>query len=859
MGDSVSLLHELRAGGYEASLITTFNAYLPFYEEVVLRRLVNSGIRHNVLLMDAAQYGISSQNYPPVLAGRQYTLAPINMPGAFHPKLILLVGKKKALIAIGSHNMTLSGFGFSRELTNVIKITSSEDASAISLLRNAWQEVESWLQSSYTRLPNQVKDMVLKVETFAPWINKAPVKPTGNTIILGGIPGAADLWSQLSALIHGQVIELSVFGAFFDRRLGFIERIKSDLGPNQIYVAVDPHTVKMPAKQNNIPGVKFVSASKLGESDEGKINSERYLHAKGIYLKTSEGQTLLATGSANPSAPAWLANETRGNVELMVVRMGAEAEEIANKLAIAAIPDLEALSSADWEKIAKSHEEEANDSETPSKRYLAVVEEDRVIVDGELVSDLKLATGLLFSIGSEKPIAEKHGFETQGDQCFIRFPIKQLSNATMLRVARAGKKLEFLLHHQAMLEEQARTGIQRQFKTALLSLETDTPNFDLLISCLDRIIFSSSAVIKTREVTKAKRGAPQGKSDDTDPGTLAIDASEVKQRKAKQRLLSTGDFAYLLDALIYHLKIQEDKSMENLDRRGRSEEEQVDADDADEDSDTNNFQEEAVQLLRHCHRKVNSVVKRMIKQFNLYDSGKQTFEEVMIRLLGVLAVFRELRRCDKNAQWVGKGETTVPLESRKELFEAAMYSLFDGKFSLLHLEKVGEKYANSDELARLKGLLIWLAWDCGKILAFQKPFNESREDLDKRLVNNAMLLALAQTIEQDEITILEARQSIGTLTTTELEWLKALQTFATECAKFSRSRPDIYPVKKVEPGDVAVHKTINDADLRIVASVGQHVSLVKLSRDKVAKYKMFTPESLCFNRCTFGSIQQQTV
>ena len=69
----LSLLDELRKGGYEASLITTFNAYLPFYEEVVLRRLVNAGVRHNVLLMDAQQYGVSLHHHPPRLAGRQYT------------------------------------------------------------------------------------------------------------------------------------------------------------------------------------------------------------------------------------------------------------------------------------------------------------------------------------------------------------------------------------------------------------------------------------------------------------------------------------------------------------------------------------------------------------------------------------------------------------------------------------------------------------------------------------------------------------------------------------------------------------------------------------------------------------------
>jgi hypothetical protein len=91
----VSLMDELRMGGYEASLITTFNAYLPFYEEVVLRRLVNAGVRHNVLMMDAGQYTHSLVSHPPRLAGRHYTLMPVKVAGAFHPKLIFLAGKQK--------------------------------------------------------------------------------------------------------------------------------------------------------------------------------------------------------------------------------------------------------------------------------------------------------------------------------------------------------------------------------------------------------------------------------------------------------------------------------------------------------------------------------------------------------------------------------------------------------------------------------------------------------------------------------------------------------------------------------------------------------------------------------------------
>lgn len=55
MSDGISIFDVIKRGGYEASLITTFNSTLPFYEEVVLRKLVSAGCRHNVVLMDRSQ------------------------------------------------------------------------------------------------------------------------------------------------------------------------------------------------------------------------------------------------------------------------------------------------------------------------------------------------------------------------------------------------------------------------------------------------------------------------------------------------------------------------------------------------------------------------------------------------------------------------------------------------------------------------------------------------------------------------------------------------------------------------------------------------------------------------------------
>jgi len=87
---------------FEASIIVTYNAYLPFYEEVVLRRLVSSGCQYNVLLMDNGDLtkNMISPTAQPRLAGRAYTLIPMRAAGAFHPKVALLVGKNRSRVSL---------------------------------------------------------------------------------------------------------------------------------------------------------------------------------------------------------------------------------------------------------------------------------------------------------------------------------------------------------------------------------------------------------------------------------------------------------------------------------------------------------------------------------------------------------------------------------------------------------------------------------------------------------------------------------------------------------------------------------------------------------------------------------------
>jgi hypothetical protein len=460
----VSLLDELRKGGFEASLITTFNTYLPFYEEVILRRLVNAGVRHNVLLMDAQQYAASVASHPPRLAGRQYTLLPVEVPGAFHPKLIFLAGKNNGLMVIGSHNMTLAGFGFDRELTNLVRIEGPEDAAGIALAQDAWTEIDYWLAQFTNGVPAHVKRMVQCVREFAPWIEAGAVAD-GGLALLAARPGGQPLWEQFRALIDGDTAELVVGGAFFDRDLGFLRRIRQDLPHAAVAVAIQPDTVQIPPQARRLSGVALVCADRLGVEDNKETNSS-YLHAKGILARQKDGSAVFASGSANPSVPAWLSSETSGNVELMIARRGDEALAVAQAVGFSNIHAMPSLDDADWQTIEQNTEEQPEVAPPGYRTGLAAAEDERVLVDLGLLAGMDNPVFVLSGADSEE-ISCTGRFTQQNGCAVVAFAAAGIANAVALHV-RVGDEpvLKLLLHHVRLIEEQARSGASRKRSSA---------------------------------------------------------------------------------------------------------------------------------------------------------------------------------------------------------------------------------------------------------------------------------------------------------------------------------------------------------------------------------------------------------
>jgi len=822
MAKKISLIEEIKQGGYEASLFTTFNAYLPFYEDVVLRKLVSSGTRHNVLLMDEGQFAQSVANDPPQFAGRHYSLVPMHSNGAFHPKIILLLGKKKGSLFVGSHNLTLSGFGFNREITNLVSLQDKEDADAVEAISSAWIEIQGWVTWQGDRLPKHLVEMVRKVASFAPWLQKEVRFRRENLSLISTGPESASLWHQLRDQMRGRAKRVIISGAFFDNNLEFINRVQTDLNPVEFFVGIDPSTVHIPSDAINLSGVNFVNCSQIGETETNKKESAGYLHAKSVFIETEGKAVYLASGSANPSRPAWMHDEMAGNIEMMLVRMGYEAEIVAREIGILDIPTMPGLSVADWNLIRKNWRSEKNDYIAQSFKMGIALATDKGITFRAHVPDLPEAIVCeLLDQNKEKQVSVQasllHG--EYGIGIDLLDPKKP--KASYVRCSIGEKKLLFLVHDKEQIKQHSRTGIQRRFRDALNSLNSDTPDIVTLIQCVDKIMFSTSKDARATAV-KLSAGKRENEKEDEntteDGASLSVDIVETRKTKKKLRLRVSDDLAYLLDALIYHLRLDKaiEMPVESVDGKGRSEEEQVGTEDADDSVDEHADEETATSTLNLCHGKVHTLVGRMVNQLNELKKDKVPLEDIIVRLTGVLALLRHLRGCDGKIFWIKPGQTSFPQKERKKLLVAVAGSLFEGEDSMLYCGGKSDGLDESEDMARLKGLLLWLAWDCALVLDLEKPFNEAPEKWAERIANNALVLAFSQLAKDDDVIIHEAKQSIAPLSASDMDWLDWVLSTGEKISKFISSPEEFAMGGSIKPGDLAFHPKVPSLGVRTV-------------------------------------------
>jgi len=825
----ISIYDMFNKGGFESSLILTYNAFLPFYEDVVLRKLQSSGCRNNILLMDRTNLSecLSSPSLRPRYAGSEYTLFPMRAPGSFHPKIILLAGEKKGLVLVGSHNMTISGISVNREITTHFDVRTTNSDNSLALACDVWSFIEEWVEHQRDKTPGQLLEAVSAIRDMAPWLKKKAEENDSPFRFIGSSPQGQSLWEKIQTYISGKISRVIVIGPFFDKGFAFLKTLQKQLSPREIFVGIDPATVEMPEIPKGLNGIQFVDASNL-------IQRTTYLHAKAIYIESASKNNWLIIGSANPSSPAWTASPGKRNTEAVILHSGPKALSTAKSLSMIKVQNYPKITDSGWNEIASRLKKK---KKKDGLSYTPVI---IATADNRGFSIPENAFGPEEFIKADCINERNQILKTISDFIKVKSNIILPLESDQQRGVRAieihlkrSKILYVLVHHTLEIARKCESSRQAKFRIAMASLDSDSPDLENLIRVVEKVVFDETQDIAQEVRRASKKSTTPPRQSDEKIISLGVHLEDTKKAKKRRRVINSGDLALIMDYLIYNLGIGLLREPPKIDPLGRDEEDLIGSDDETEDIE---IKIDGETLVRMCNNKVRNIVTRMLKQMDRIKKMGKHYSHPIIQLVAVLALFRQLRKLDIEKEWVPKGKTLVPDKELERLFLGLLPFLYGKSHDFIKKAKDELVDEPLDEISRLNGLMLWLAWKCGNDLRKPKPktLGVDYERDYKKNIERAQLLLITPDAVSDDLAFQEVGKSIRQ--TSPNRDRKAVDEWISLHRYWTKK---IFKLKKVnykklsnanKSGDIGFRIHNRGLEVTIILKRGQYVSLFDVEK-----------------------------
>jgi hypothetical protein len=282
-------------------LITGYTLDLIFLEQRCLSTAHALGARVTIL-SDASQAG-----HDPVdvrHAGLAYQHAYAHCSGAFHPKLVILLGDEHLWVAIGSGNPTLSGWGHNHELWLVIRTAPGHGPAAM-------HDLADWLVDlpQVISVPSWIASTLGKISSV---VRPAPNLPGNESNALPDLRIVGNLRrSILDQLPERAVDVLRLSAPFFDPPGRAVRELTARMRPDRVEIAIQPNW-------SRYRGDALVDATSTAPNVAfWFVDEDRTRHGKLIEWSSGNVATALV-GSANLSVAALLAATSHGgNCELV--------------------------------------------------------------------------------------------------------------------------------------------------------------------------------------------------------------------------------------------------------------------------------------------------------------------------------------------------------------------------------------------------------------------------------------------------------------------------------------------------------------------------------------------------------------
>lgn len=301
---ALDLLEQFDKSAGAFGFIATYEFDPQFFERRILAKRAFGSADRLVVFMDRGRYqelinrGLQVSGF-----NRRYLVAPMNRAmAAFHPKLYLALGDKRADGLIGSNNCTNAGIAYNFELCSIFSHASdtnhSKDADARSVLRQIYEAMKVFAADAGILKDVIEAEFFKPVEDRFPWLHPKVSIPRADIELLQS--HKKPLWNEVIKRLEGLTVrKITVIAPFYDQELGFLKQLRKQW----------PATMLTVVAQQDYATLAGRKLAKLFEGGKHNLFAAspplgRRLHAKAFAFETDAG-TFWLSGSPNATLAAF--------------------------------------------------------------------------------------------------------------------------------------------------------------------------------------------------------------------------------------------------------------------------------------------------------------------------------------------------------------------------------------------------------------------------------------------------------------------------------------------------------------------------------------------------------------------------
>jgi len=292
-------------GQAREALFCSRNVDLGYFEQTVLGAVEATGARVTVV-GDARASDPDPRAAPG--AGTRYVhgLAAPSSAGAFHAKVMIVAGRERALVAIGSGDLSPGGWGLNKESWTVA--TANREACP-----ELVADLADWLRSLdglCALAPLAASGISRTASLLEELAVEAEIVDTGHRLVQ---TSAGPIVGQLP---RGEADHLLLYAPFHDERTATVQELIARLRPARVTLAVQAggRTVIQPAALRRVIAAAGIPVEIVEDA------GERYRHDLVIEAVRPDGSRWALTGSPDLSVRALLMPAGKGgNIEVGVV------------------------------------------------------------------------------------------------------------------------------------------------------------------------------------------------------------------------------------------------------------------------------------------------------------------------------------------------------------------------------------------------------------------------------------------------------------------------------------------------------------------------------------------------------------